>query len=183
MSWLRSRRSIMAIVAASAATIALAVWGIAAFIRMVEADAKRARAEWISAAFEESRGAARVTVMRDGGVIGLLAMDPESAEALTQLDLSMVDLRESDVTAAGRLKNVKPLHGYSCYGIDNLLTAMKGSPILEEVSFQLCDESQTTADILKSFPNLKRVRFIDYASRDVMKPFAKALPGVAIEFE
>lgn len=162
---------------------AFVAWGIPVALRKAREQEQQALAARVNAAFEENRGAATARVFRDPQVLTLLANDAESVANLTAIDLSMVSFRDYDPSDARKLINVKTIMAYSCHEFDKLLNAMQGSPALEQIVFCVSDYTDNTAELLTKFPNLKRVRFVDYASQDFVAPLKSKLPNVEIDFQ
>jgi hypothetical protein len=124
-----------------------------------------------------------IRVSRDGRLIEMLAGDPECVENLTSLRFDMANLSGPEVASAGKLVNVEKITFYSCYGAENVLSAMKGSAALEELGFDTTGLSDDGIQLLASFPNLRRVYFAYIHEPSMAKLLRETLPGVDVEID
>jgi hypothetical protein len=110
----------------------------------------------------------------------MLASDPDCIANLKVLHLVSVDTSGPESAAAAKLVNVREV-GFYGGNADPILAAMKGSPALEAVNFEVSGLSDEGVRTLATFPNLKKVLFqqIVAPEREVM--LRKTLPGVVIE--
>ena len=178
-SW--SWRTTLGVLAAVFLLIGLAAWGISVAIEQARQAAAREKEERVAQAFEQSRGFASVQVFRDAELIPLLANDAKSAARLTDLNLSMIDMRDCDVSAAKQLTNVKRVYFYSTHGTDKLLKALEHSPAIETLGFEEADLTDDGIQSLATFPNLKEVRFEQVVDQPREDRIRKLLPGVEVE--
>ncbi|HEX6962289.1 MAG TPA: hypothetical protein VF175_10510 [Lacipirellula sp.] len=121
----------------------------------------------------------RLTIT-DAETLVALASDPDCVANLKTLTLGMVDL-SGDVAAASKLINVERITLYDCQGADNLLAAMKGSPVVEQIHVEVSRLSDEGVRLLATFPNLKKVRIEQVVNKARAELLRSTLPGVKVE--
>lgn len=173
--------------------LALTAVVIAVSVALINSDLKegvrhfeRKKAERRTESFEKVKAGDDgngIIVFQDPRLIEMLAGDDDCIKNLKRLNLSSVDLNGPQTASAGKLVNVNKIAFYDCVGPEELLKAMKGSPSVEELSFDTTLVSDDGVRMLATFPNLKKVYFSYVNEQSREKLLRETLPGVEIEIE
>ena len=145
--------------------------------------AERQRVARVESLFNEAKGRSSAYVFMEAEVINKLAEDKESADELIEFNLSSIDFQGVDMTPVVKLSKLKTIHAYDCRGIENFLSALQGSPSIEELSFDSMLLSDEGIQLLATFPNLKKVYFTYIADKKRVDQLRAAIPNVVVEVE
>jgi len=178
-----STRSCLAMAGVIIALPCLMVGGVFILAQQEREELAKQRVAKLAKEFENVKRNRSVRVFWDPTLIVMLADDSESAQNLTEFELSMVDFRDQNMSAAKNLLNVKRIYAYSCHGIENLLSAMQGSPAIEELHFDTTSLSDEGVQLLATFPNLKRVRFNYVSEQERVDLLKSTIPHVTLEID
>lgn len=176
-----STRGCLAMAGIVLAILGLMVGGVFMLAQRERVESAKQRAAKLAEEFENVKGSDSVRVFLDPTLIEMLAGDSESVQNLTELDLSMVDFRGHNMAAAKKLSNVKRMTAYSCHDMENLLSAMQGSPAVEELYFDSTAISDDGVQLLSTFPNLKKVYFGYVGDQDRIDLLKSTIPNVTLE--
>ena len=174
-----SRRR-LALIGVALAILGLSAWRISISIQREREQSAKERAAKLAEEFEDARGSSSVRIFLDPTLIKMLADDPKSVQSLNTLDLSMIDFRDQNMTAAQKLSNVRRITAYSCHDVEKLLSAMKGSPAIEELYFDSILLSDAGVETLATFPNLREVHFSYVSTQERIDLLRSTLPSVDV---
>jgi hypothetical protein len=107
--------------------------------------------------FNDIKSGGNGCLVIDPLIIEMLASDEQCIDNLTFLRFIEVDLSDPRYEAILKLKNLRTMDFYNCHNAKTLFDVMEGMPTVEEIIFDSMRETFERKQLMKTFPNLKKV--------------------------